>query len=1191
MCGLRSEGAQKKLLTQTNLSFQKAVEIAQSMETAEANTKQIHSSASALQQVNKVLQSPTLAEEPQNAVNKLWQSQQSKMPKSCFRCGKSDHDPSQCRYRLCKCHNCGKLGHIRPVCKQPRSRGRPVMNVQEDLDEEHSLNHIHAEPGQPYHVDLLIDGKPLSMEVDTGASLSLISEATFRVHFPRGSLKPSRARLVTYSKENSATLGQMEVLVTYEEQQAVLPLIVVAGSGPSLLGRNWLGKIRLDWKAIKVVRDTNTALADLLDHHRRVFADELGKLKGHTAKIHVDPGAQPRFCKARTVPYAMRSKVEAELQRLEDAGIIEPVQFADWAAPIVPVVKSDKESIRICGDFKVTVNKASKLDRYSIPKIEDLFARLAGGKTFTKLDMSQAYQQIVLDEDSRTYVVINTHRGLFQYNRLLFGVSSAPGIFQRVMESILNGIPGVVVYILVTGATEEEHLAHLKEVLRRLEEAGLRLKRNKCVFMVPFVVYLGHVIDAQGLHPIPDKVRALQAAPQPENVAQLRSYIGLLSYYSKFLPQLATVLAPLYLLLREKEPWRWTYKQDQAFNHSKKLLLSSQVLVHFDPQLEIRLACDASAYGIGAVLSHRMPDGSEKPIGFVSRTLSATEQKYSQIEKEALACVVGVTRFRSYLWGHHFTLQTDHKPLLTLFNEHKTIPQQAANRIQRWAWTLAAYEYTITWRQSEQHANADALSRLPLPEVPAQTTVPAELVLMVENLQDAPITASQIATWTRRDPVMARVLQFILEGWPERTDDQFRPYASKQLELSTQAGCIVWGGRVVIPPPGRQSVLTELHAGHPGVSRMKSLARGLVWWPGMDQEIERVVQQCTHCQPSPPLAPLQPWSWPTRPWSRLHVDYAGPMAGKMFLVVIDAHTKWIEVFPMNTATSFTTIQRLRQLFAQFGIPDSIVSDNGPQFASAEFDNFCRLNGIVHTKVAPYHPSSNGLAERAVKIFKTGVKKQSGGTWSDQIARFLFQYRITPHTTTGISPAELMFGRKVQSRLDKLKPCPERKVQHQQERQKLDHDRRSSKFRHFELGEKVFVKNHRGHGDTWLAGDIIEKVGPLSFKVQVSDGQVIRCHQDHIRTRVDKERTTNTAEDDSFDVDTEEPTGEDPGTAPLEPEGAAFVTPMDPIPPVIPSVSPVIPPAIPTTPPQPPGRKCYPGRDRHNPNWFHDEIFP
>ena len=274
----------------------------------------------------------------------------------------------------------------------------------------------------------------------------------------------------------------------------------------------------------------------------------------------------------------------------------------------------------------------------------------------------------------------------------------------------------------------------------------------------------------------------MQAAPQPEYVAQLRSYIGLLSYYSKFLPQLATVLAPLYLLLREKEPWRWTYKQDQAFNHSKKLLLSLQILVHL---LEIRLACDASAYGIGAVLSHRMPDGSEKPIGFVSRTLSAAEQKYSQIEKEALACVVGVTRFRSYLWGHHFTLQTGHKPLLTLFNEHKTIPQQAA--CISYSAIGVDVGSIITWRQSEQHANADALST-------ARGTSPDHCSSRA-CLDGGELTRCSYHSLTdcRRDPVMARVLQFILEGWPERTDDQFRPYASKQLELSTQAGCIVWG--------------------------------------------------------------------------------------------------------------------------------------------------------------------------------------------------------------------------------------------------------------------------------------------------------------------------------------------------------------------------------------------------------------
>ena len=366
------------------------------------------------------------------------------------------------------------------------------------------------------------------------------------------------------------------------------------------------------------------------------------------------------------------------------------------------------------------------------------------------------------------------------------------------------GFPCVVVYldnILVTGPTEEAHVTALEEVLKQLKAAGLQLRKDKCVFMAPSVTYLGHRIDAQGLHPLPDKVQAIQEAPRPKSVSKLKSYLGLLSYYSKFLPKLATVLAPLYGLLRRYRKLRWTRAHTRAFEQSKKLLLSSQVLVHFDPRLDIRLACDASEYGIGAVLSHLMPDGVEKPVGFVSRNLTEAEKKYSQVEKEALACVVGVTRFLSYLWGHHFTLQTDHKPLLSLSNDHKAIPQQAANRIQRWAWILSAYDYTITWRSTSQHANADALSRLPLSESPRHSPVPAELVLMMEQL---------IAAWTRRDPLMARVMQNVQQGWPKDTDETLRPYWHKKMELSVEAGCLIWGGRVVIPLQGRQSILATV---------------------------------------------------------------------------------------------------------------------------------------------------------------------------------------------------------------------------------------------------------------------------------------------------------------------------------------------------------------------------------------------
>ena len=359
--------------------------------------------------------------------------------------------------------------------------------------------------------------------------------------------------------------------------------------------------------------------------------------------------------------------VEKELDNFISQGIIEPIAFSEWAAPIVPVLKADKTSVRICGDFKLTVNRVAKLDRYPIPKVYDLFSSLAVGRYFTKLDLSQAYLQIGLDDQSKSLVVVNTHKGLFQYNCLPYGISLAPAIFQRIMESLLKGIPHVVSYlddILISGSTVQEHMDTLEQVLSRLEKAGLKLQEKKCSFMVPEVVYLGHKIDVQGLHPLAEKVEAVQAAPVPKNVSELKLYLGLLSYYGKFLSNLSSTFAPLYELLKSTVKWRWTKQENAAFQESKKLLSSAKVLVHFDSTKEVTLACDASPYGIGAVLSHKMSDGSDHPIGFASRTLSSAEKKYSQLEKEGLSCIFGVKKFHTYLYGRSFTLITDHKPLL-----------------------------------------------------------------------------------------------------------------------------------------------------------------------------------------------------------------------------------------------------------------------------------------------------------------------------------------------------------------------------------------------------------------------------------------------------------------------------------------------------------------------------------------------
>ncbi len=312
---------------------------------------------------------------------------------------------------------------------------------------------------EPLKLDVSLDDKPLCMELDTGASVSLVSNTTFKNLFGNRNLRNSDLTLRTYSGELLNVLGEVEVLVVYKDQVKALPLVVVDGEGPSLFGRDWLAHFKLNWHEIKSIR--NEELSDILTRANDVFQHELGELKGCKATIHVDPKATPRFCKARPVPYAMREKVDQELDRLVEEGVLEPVEHAEWAAPIVSVWKPDKKSVRICGDFKQTVNQASKLDRYPIPKVEDLFAMLKGGKLFSKLDLRQAYQQMKLDEKSKQFVVVNTLRGLFRYTRLPFGIASAPGIFQRVMESIVKDIPGVVVYlddILITAETKEEHL-------------------------------------------------------------------------------------------------------------------------------------------------------------------------------------------------------------------------------------------------------------------------------------------------------------------------------------------------------------------------------------------------------------------------------------------------------------------------------------------------------------------------------------------------------------------------------------------------------------------------------------------------------------------------------------------------------------------------------------------------------------
>lgn len=1147
VCGIREEGVRKCLLTKKDLKYEKALEIATGMESAEKGSADMKKVGTGEGNVHytaggkpKYKKSPAQPPKPGG---------QSK----CFRCLGVNHSPSECWMKDSKCHQCQKIGHISRACKanpkqghkkpsKPKNThfvgGEQEGSDQEEDDEAYALYSIKDEAQAPLQVQVRVNNIPVSMEFDTGATYSLISEATYEEIAAKGGAGPlqkSTKKLKTYTGQAVPLLGTFMAEVQYGEKTRSLSILVVKGDRPNLLGRDWLKAFEVDCGDINQLV-VPPELDHILAKHSSVFDGKLGALKGVKVTLPVRPGVPPKFIKARTVPYSMREGVEEALTKLEESGIISPVKHSKWASPIVPVVKQDG-SIRICGDFKATVNQAMDVDPYPLPTVEEIYARLAGGKHFTKLDLSQAYLQIPLDEESKEYVTINTPKGLFRYNRLPFGVSAAPAIFQRTLEGILQGCKGVSIYlddILITGATLEEHLRNLEEVLKRLEAAGLKLNRPKCAFLLPRVEYLGHAIDEKGVHPTQEKVRAIKEAPVPKNVTELRSFLGILNYYGKFMANLSTQLAPLHELLQKKRVWSWGPRQKKAFELAKGALQEDTLLVHYDGSKPLVLACDASPYGLGAVLSHVMENGEERPVAYASRTLTPAEKNYAQLEREGLAIVFGVKRFHNYLYGRSFVIESDHQPLSYLFQESRVVPPMASSRIQRWALTLGAYKYTIRYKAGKDLGNADALSRLPRPVTTSSDCVPGDLVNLVDHLSSTTINAANIKRWTREDPTLSQVQKHLVSGWPtSELGESFKPYKNRKKELSTLDGCVLWGARVVVPPQGRKLVLDELHDSHQGASKMKALARSYIWWPNMDQEIETVVRSCSSCQEhrnSPPVAPLHPWEWPSHPWSRLHLDYAGPFMGHMYLILVDAHSKWLDAMVMGSISAAKTIEKLRRVFATHGIPKKIVTDNGPSFVSEEFKRFTRENGIKHIFSAPYHPSSNGLAERGVQTVKQALRQmKDGDSIEEKLTRFLFTYRITPHSTTGVAPAEMLMGRKLRSKFDLLYPDVPEKVLDKQSAQKKSHDN-SVPVRTFSEGDPVFVENFPSHNPKWIAGVVQEVKGPLSYLVQLTGGRCVRRHVDSVRAR----ETIETPPPDSnwpmvSSDDTSEPTMQPMGT--------------------------------------------------------------
>ena len=1010
-----------------------------------------------------------------------------------------------------KCYRCERTGHIAKNCRVKIGTKTYVKMAKTDPPNENVRK----------YVSVKIRGKEIKLQLDSGSDLSIINYNTYkRIGRPLMTRTNKIARSVTGEKIHFE--GEAIVNVSLRKKTRKLKVFVLRNA-TNLFGTDWITEFEL-WdapisdfcnKVENLSAEADKLKTDLKETFPSVFSDKLGRCTKATAKLELRDDQTPIFKKPRSVPFASREKIETELDRLVQTGVLTPINYSEWAAPTVYVKKKTKE-IRVCADFSTGLNSVLKDHHYPLPNPEEVFAKLNGGKIFSKIDLSEAYLQIPMEEESSKLLCISTHKGLFKFNRLAFGVKTAPAVFQQIIDTMLAGLDFLIGYlddILMRSQDTEEHRTHVFQVFSRIQDYGFTLKDAKCEFFLEEIKYLGHIIDKNGCRPDPDRAAAIRDMPEPHNVATLQSFLGLANYYQRFIKNMHELRAPLNELLKKDRAWVWTTECQTAFIKLKEVLTSDLFLTHFNPNLDIIVATDASSYGIGACILHKMADGSIKPIAHASRTLLPAERNYSQIEKEALGIIFGITKFHRYLHGRRFTLQTDHKPLISIFGSKKGLPTYTANRLQRWGTILLNYNFSIEFLSSAKLGHADGLSRLiPKQNEPLEDTVIASLrseknyaQILHNTVKELPVTLKDIIREAEND-------SFIIEMKQKINSEEA---AAEVYSVCNEV--LMYRERVVVPATLQKKILKDFHSGHPGETRTKSLMRSYVYWRGMDADIEEMVKACKGCALAAKAPPIKfnPWPKTDHPWQRIHIDFAGPLEGNYYLIVVDSYSKWPEVFRCKSPTTDFTVSTLHELFARFGVVDCLVSDNGTQFTSAEFKDFCEEFQINHLTTPTYHPRSNGQAERFVDTLKRALKKAKGTPSERALQQFLQVYRITPNESapSKMSPAELMFVRKIRPVFDKLLPKQVR----------LPTSTIPKKA--YLPGEKVFFQVQRNNTTSWEQGKIQKRIGQMVYLIE-GPTFIHKKHANQIRKRYTEDDVQPPAEQeeimdqlyDSFDLE-------------------------------------------------------------------------
>ena len=1102
--GVADNKTREKLLFDTDLTLKKAIDMVRACEASTTLADQMNAEA-----VNRLSIDKSKSKVNQAASQQKSQQSRDQVDntiKNCHYCGET-HLKGKCPAFGKKCDNCGRKNHAAKVCRKPKEKGETLASLEHDVDvETFSISELKCDSvTSQWFKKLDVQGHTTNFKMDTGATCNVLPWKLYN-HISKKPLQKG-PNVRNYAGQLLRVLGKQTLCVMLKGKRYAVSFVIIKEDEVPILGLPTCKEMNLiqrvdQMEQVNQITPSVSSSANPLnlpsgfECYSDVFRG-LGKLPTQH-EIRLKNEVTPVIRPARRIPFKIRDQVKKKLDDMEKLQVIcKVVEPTEWVSPMVVVQKPGKD-VRICLD-PLDLNKAVKRQHYPVPTAQELFARIGKAKFFSTLDATSGFLQVPLTEESSYLTTFATPFGRYRFRRLPFGICSAPEVYQQMMEETFGDLDGVEIYFddfFVWGETLEQHNARLKSVFDRCRKVNMKINRSKSKFLHPELTWIGHVISEQQLKADPKKIEAITSFKTPETKEDLQRLLGMVNYLAKFCPGLSVLTSPLRDLLKREVEWTWDQSHQLILKHLKETITNVPVLRLFNPNDPVTLSVDASPYGLGAVLLQ-----AGQPVEFASRTLTETQTRYAQIEKELLAVQFGLQHFHHYVFGQTVQVETDHKPLIGLVD--KPI-NQCTPRIQRMRMQLQTYDYRLSYTPGREMHLADALSRAPEP-----TQYSSDLSQQHEEQVNAILsyvipeqtTVEKYTAATKNDPVLQLVIKLVMTGWPDHKRNcptPAKPFWPVRQDLTLASGLLLKGEQVVVPTALRPEVLKKIHEGHFGENKSVERAKSAVYWPGYTEQVKDLVSGCNTCQESRNKNPAQlfhPVEVPDYPFQKVGVDLF-ELNGRHYLLAVDYFSKWPCVVHQKNLSSTAVIEELDKIFSDFGVPEVVISDNGPQFGCKEFRNFAQKLGFVTSTSSPHYPQGNGMAERCIQTVKRTVVKsmQDGRTLQDSLRAI----RSTPVGDGLPSPSVLLQARNLRGSLPFLPSALQhRQIKDKAVQQTLQQRQATAAFHQtrankqasaLDLGQRVRVLIEK----RWITGKVSQVCKqPNSYVVHTDDNRFFR----------------------------------------------------------------------------------------------------